>query len=346
VKRFNVEGRNRRSALKAQVQRAWTARTDPVQYAAIIQKTTPRQFGQTLELGDPCPDGLPNSLDQDVMLTPFEVLNGTPCTIDGAGTMSDLLHALDNFLSLRLDSGGILDIHVAFDEFMALQLDLFDQALDDNKRLFLDEIYRRVSAVAPVAAISDELRQRRTAALWTGLRRVFFHEVESETDDSAVEDEDPTWFRRRRPRIPHDGQAPANPSSGKPDDPDDASMDLGANHPPSTNATGGERFESSSTREYSNGEDEINDQLPNGEPMNGEPSWRILRRHFVSGHLPNGKPMNGEKITQFDAAKAFLGESKRMWNNVGRKIFLSVKTIRRILVCKDHPQIRRIRSEK
>jgi hypothetical protein len=187
------------------------------------------------------------------MMTPFEVLHGAPNSIGGVGTMQDLLHALDNFLSLRLVSGGIVNIHVAFDEFMALQLDLFDQALDDNKRLFLDEIHRRVSAVAPTTVVPDELRQRRTAALWTGLRRVFFHEVESEPENSAVEDEDPIWFRRRRVRFSHDGPTPVHPASDKPDDPDEASMDLGAHHPPSTNATSGKSFESSSTGEYSNG---------------------------------------------------------------------------------------------
>jgi hypothetical protein len=51
----------------------------------------------------------------------------------------------------------------------------------DNKRLFLDEIYRRVHGeTAPNNPVSDELRQQRTVALWAGLRRVYFAEPDLE----------------------------------------------------------------------------------------------------------------------------------------------------------------------
>jgi hypothetical protein len=89
--------------------------------------------------------------------------------------LSDVRHALDSFLSHRLDRGGISDINVVFDEFLAQQLRHFDLVLNDNKRLFLDEIYRRVHGeILPLVPVSDELRQQRTAALWAGLRRVYF----------------------------------------------------------------------------------------------------------------------------------------------------------------------------
>jgi hypothetical protein len=193
-------------------------------------------------------------------MTPHEAMYGTTC-VTGAETLTELSHALDSFLSLRLDSGRILDVNIAFDEFMSLQLDIYDRALDDNKRIFLDEIHRRMGGVTPKTTISDELRQSRTVALWAGLQRVFFHEIEPEAGDSVMDvsvpsHELPTMPRRRGPRMPTDMNAFALPFPDNPDDSDDAPMRPGTSTRPSVCDGNGEWCEPSSKREYSNGEDE------------------------------------------------------------------------------------------
>jgi hypothetical protein len=222
IKRFNVEGRNRRSILKARVQREWAARinegknrrsilqargTNPTQYEIDRQNTTPRIVDQMVVHEEPCPDSVTDS--------------STP----------DISFALDNFLSHRLVSGGILDVNVAFDEFLSLQLNKYDSDLCDNKRLFLDEIHRRKGGVTSEVDISDELRQKRTVVLWAGLRRVFFHEVEPESDDSVMEGASPINPRRRIPIISSDMNAPALHCSDEPDDSDDTPMHLGIGDP-------------------------------------------------------------------------------------------------------------------
>jgi hypothetical protein len=70
--------------------------------------------------------------------------------------------------------------------------------------------------------------------------------------------------------------------------------------------------------------DDFPEKDANGQPSNGKTgNWEQMNRHF-------SYPAN------FDAAKAFIGrqigESKGF---LGRKVFLTVKTIRRILACKE-----------
>jgi hypothetical protein len=94
--------------------------------------------------------------------------------------------------------------------------------------------------------VSDELLQMRTAALWSGLRRVYFHQVELDSDAPPLES-------RKRFRVPDDLNAPA-PRAQPHDDSDD---------PPSgTFPTSGARpvqpddaFDSPRAGGLSNGED-------------------------------------------------------------------------------------------
>jgi hypothetical protein len=83
VKRFNLEGRNRRSLLKARVHDVWSSRRNGL-----------------------VPDHL-----------------------------SNVHHELDSFLARRLGRGGIMDVNVVFDEFLALQLHQFDLVLRENKQV-------------------------------------------------------------------------------------------------------------------------------------------------------------------------------------------------------------------
>ncbi len=139
--------------------------------------------------------------------------------------LSEVHHALDSFLARRLDLGGILDANVVFDEFLEQQLHQFDLVLRENKRNFLDDIYLRVHGeLVPLAPVSDTLRQRRTAALWAGLRRVYFHVPE--TDDEEITDGDNALpnakpgSRRRTVRVSSGLNAPT-PILPPPDDSDD-----------------------------------------------------------------------------------------------------------------------------
>jgi hypothetical protein len=272
---------------------------------------------------EPCPDGVADSSILQSVMTPYEAVYGMPCFGKGDST-SDISFALDSFLAHRLDSGGILDVNVAFDEFLSLQLNKYDSDLCDTKRLFLDEIHRRKGGVTSKVDISDELHQKRTVVLWAGLRRVFFHEVEPETDDSVMDGSFPSGAspinpRRRIPRIPTDMNAPALHFFDESDmnDSDDTPMHPGIGDPPAAWTDKGEWFEPSSKGECSNGEDNGDDHLPNGE--------KITRCFPI-----------GEKISQFDTAKAFLKELHfPRIDYEKRKTFLSTKTIRRILACKE-----------
>ncbi len=76
-----------------------------------------------------------------------------------------------------------MDPEIALDEFREEQLATFDQNRQENKLLFLDEIRGNsdqagVSGAIEVDPASDYLLQQRTVALWAGLRRVYFNEVE------------------------------------------------------------------------------------------------------------------------------------------------------------------------
>ncbi len=137
-----------------------------------------------------------------------------------------------------------------FDAFLASQLEEFDLALNTNKRLFLDEIYRQGRGVAPQVEVPDELRRRRTAALWAGLRRIYLHEAEAEPgpEDLALGEPSPETrlpirARRRAPRAPNDLNALDPPVSGHPDDPDDASMGPGISRAPPNAGNDVEVFE-------------------------------------------------------------------------------------------------------
>ena len=119
-------------------------------------------------------------------------------------------------MARRLGTGGLLDINVVFDEFLSFQLDRFDGILQANKHSFLAEIYRRVNGRMESlrgGLISDELLQKRTAALWSGLRRVYFHQVELESEAPPLES-------RKRFRVPDDLNAPV-PRAPPHDDSDD-----------------------------------------------------------------------------------------------------------------------------
>jgi hypothetical protein len=193
---------------------------------------TPRDFNQTVVRDEPSPDGIPESSVQTTRMTPFEAVHGTQCQTGGEDEMITVNLALDAFLARRFTTGGVLDIGVVFDEFISSQLEKFDRLLDDNKRLFLDEIYSRLTdKIPPQETPFDTLRQQRTVALWAGLRRVYF--AEPEVEDDLIEDGSdslPTRLLSARNRnssrarvmnVSDDLFAPS-PDFGHPDDSDDA----------------------------------------------------------------------------------------------------------------------------
>jgi hypothetical protein len=218
-RRYNVEGRNRRSVLKARVHRAWTKKL-----ALSRNNLSRRTYSQEVVREAPTPDGVVVSSSQSIRTSPYEMLYGQPCPVDMTGLFDDVLeHALDAFLSQRLDAGGIIDVNVVYDEFLALQLDKFDRILDDNKRLFLDAIHSRIHGeTTPNGVVSDDLLQRRTAALWAGLRRVYFAEREPELDMNAESTTSLPWASRRVSCVSDDMNVPISRFFHPPDDPDDA----------------------------------------------------------------------------------------------------------------------------
>ncbi len=331
LKRFNLEGRNKRSILKARTQSAWTARTNP----------------------------------QSAEATNLQGLN------------PDVNRALDSFLSQRLLSGRILDVNVVFDEFLASQLHQFDSILNENKHLFLDAIHSRLGGetISP-EIVPDVLRQRRTAALWSGLRRVYFAEQESE---SALEDEFLAIApdsRRRVPRVNNDLHVPVPSRFGPPDDSDDAPS---GSHvfigPPAPIPE--DDLEQHSHDGFSNGEDEIgaNFGLASGENARSptmEMVTTVYKRATSLGKKvvqvdvaeafmsTNGKnpQMDEDDVTKGkdhpvkDKASDFIGGGKITTGNfigggpiisrvetvvtgLSRRMFLSVKTMRRILAAKE-----------
>jgi hypothetical protein len=270
LKKFNLEGRNRRSILKARISQAWGIRINPTR-----------------------------------------VLAQSP--IEGfVDPLADVQRALDVFLAHRWERtsaglGGILDPDVFFDEFLDSQLSQFDLVLNENKQLFIDEIYRRINgeAVSPIVA-SDELRQRRTAALWAGLRRVYFAELE--LDDEALTDDVSNFAdrqRRRLPRVPTDLHLPES-VFGPPGDPDDAPPGSG----PTTDVRGSnpsDGFEGSISHASSQGEngsssnaDQSSSDGQNREeqdrgPLNGERS-SCMMDSWLPGKKPEGINRKGLKL--------------------------------------------------
>jgi hypothetical protein len=182
LKRFNVEGRNRRNILRARIHQAWRSCTNPLNAAAVAHNNTDRIYTQDVIPEAPSAEGRINSVATLVTMTPHECVFGAPGPLNGADPLTDVKRALDVFLSrkfelTRLGLGGILNANVVFDEFLDFQLNQFDLVLNENKRSFVDEIYRRVNEeVDSPIVVTDELRQQRTVALWAGLRRVYFAE--------------------------------------------------------------------------------------------------------------------------------------------------------------------------
>jgi hypothetical protein len=204
IKQFDQEGRNRRNLFKAKIKQVWTSRAHP-------QPLTDEK-GET-----------PLADSTEVQISPDRDSE----SVDGfADSLVDVNFALDNFLARRLGTGGLLDINVVFDEFMFLQLGRFDETLQANKHLFLAEIYRRVNGRMESLGgglVSDELLQQRTAALWSGLRRVYFHQVEPEPDVDSQESS--PLLPRKRPRVPDDLNT-SEPRHPPPDDSDDPPSEL------------------------------------------------------------------------------------------------------------------------
>jgi hypothetical protein len=77
VKRFNVEGRNRRNLLKARVKRAWEIKRTARSTAAAIFNQTPRDFSLEVVRDEPSPDGIPDASTQRVMMAPREMLSAS-----------------------------------------------------------------------------------------------------------------------------------------------------------------------------------------------------------------------------------------------------------------------------
>jgi hypothetical protein len=304
VKRFNVEGRNRRAVLKARLQRAWYIRTHPSAVDVVRQNTTPRNFSFVAVRDESCPDGTPDTSTQSIIMTPHEAITGLPPPAEIADTLSDVNQALDSFLAYKLNAGGIRGVDVFWDEFLALQLQEFDNTLNDNKRMFLDNIYSRsIEEVESLTPVPDALRQQRTIALWAGLRRVYFAEPDVEDwmgDALPLEDPQHPFPRRKRvPRVPDDLHFPV-PDPEPPDDSDDAPTG-----PTSTCTTQAseDQFEVTVETGPSNGEDEdVNDGEQDRGRENGEndPANKMMSRwptnpvNRLGNKHSNGEQMNGE----------------------------------------------------
>jgi hypothetical protein len=268
TKRFQVEGRNRRHLLRARVLNAWETKRNASE-AIQTHNHTPMDFSTDIVQDEDSHDGIPHSCTQRVTMTPHEAMYGPSHSGDN-DVVSETRQALNAFLASRLDSGGIRDINVVFDEFLDLQLREFDSILQDNKRLFLDDIHHRVrGGVTSSPPVCDELRQQRTMALWAGLRRVYF--AEPDHDDPLINDSpDPSLAYlshsrcRRIPRVPEDLDIPG-PIHAPPDDPDDSSTGsvILVERPVLDN-----EFETSVPRDFSNGEGKTR------EPVSVK-SWKI-----------------------------------------------------------------------
>jgi hypothetical protein len=314
VRRFNIEGKNHRAILKGRIQRAWRARTHPHETVMEPQNVTSRDYQQELVCDESSSDGTPSSVVSGVAMTPYEAVYGTSPAPSGSDRFADVDHALDAFLAQLLGSAGILNLGVVFDAFLDQQLRQFELVLAENKRLFLDEIYSRANGEkAPIAVVSDELRQERTAALWAGLRRVYFAELEPEEGSlECPESSDPESARRRRrlptrgPRVPDDLH---HPGPGPPDDPGDAptgsSLLLGV----VSSSDFEEDCEYPSGSGYSNGEDVDG----NGDSNSGEQESVGIRSLSEGGSSSSPKLKElfllGERIEQFDTASAFVNHN-------------------------------------
>ncbi len=132
VRRFNIESRNRRAILKARIQRAWRARNHLQEAALVAHNTIPRVVQQEVVKDATSSDGNLGLLIQSVNVTPYEAVYGMYPPVNGADLLPDVHHALDAFLAQRLDSGGILNLDVVFDEFLAQQLNQFELVLIEN----------------------------------------------------------------------------------------------------------------------------------------------------------------------------------------------------------------------
>ncbi len=286
VSRFNAEGRHRRRNLKDVIGQAWNDRAKGglprgIARALAIHNATPRAFNAEVMHGNPCPDEIADAETRQVIMTPHEAIYGTPTPI----RLQDIDQALEAFLANRFGSGGIIDINVVFYEFQSMQLRQFDQALGENRQRFIAEIYSKCAPPKDQQQddADDPFREQRTKALWDGLRRVYFHEVEPEPNEEVMDE-----TRRTPPRVHDDLSLPFCIERGPRDDPDDAPSGLGFTstdrmpdidndldgfEPPAhedTESSNGENIGKSSTETML--EEDVNGQQPNGEPMTGEPS--------------------------------------------------------------------------
>jgi hypothetical protein len=318
IRRFNVEGRNRRSVLKAHVQRVWDARTRP-------------------------------SMGSEVASVGEDSLDGT------------LNRELNQFLSQRLDNGGILDPRIALDEFREKQLEVFDQNRQENKLLFLDEIrgdsgHAGDSGSSARDPASDYLLQQRTIALWAGLRRVYFHEAEavaSNGEDSpygvSPNGEDST-------RLPANGEGLAhlagylNPFSASPNGEDSARVSENGEDSPFRTARVSDNGEDSPLRARFNieqayfgsemgipaGDDasDENDDVEMDEVDDVEiPGFSRYHDKYEAAVALQPLPESRGGASEIPSPQKKPKETLRSY--VSRKIMLSVKTIRRILACKE-----------
>ncbi len=248
-------------------------------------------------------------------MDPIEVQIGSERDSDSlvnglSDSIVDVNFALDNFLARRLGTGGILDINVVFDEFMSLQLYKFDEVLQANKHLFLAEIYRRVNGSMDSLSdglVSDELLQRRTAALWAGLRRVYFHEVEQEPEAALSDD---SFLSRKRSRVPDDLNTPVPRIQLQPDDPDDSPAGPSLISVPLPYQPADD-FDSPRTDCLSNGEDIDDGDIDDGRTKHDDgEKWEVKWSPDLDDitKLAKGFPL-GEKLPQLDFAKDFTHRS-------------------------------------
>ncbi len=144
----------------------------------------------------------------------------------------------------------LVDEQIAFEDFMSQRLlAQYDQDFEMKKESFLDDLRCSTldvdlfpNAVSPNSADTsvDDLRLRRTEALWAGLCRVYFGEIE---DPDGSGDREPSAKKPRNrqtvadfkrdvmetqlrirhlsPRVPDDLNTPYSPPSRRPDGDDD-----------------------------------------------------------------------------------------------------------------------------
>jgi hypothetical protein len=306
IRRFNVEGRNRRSVLKAHMQRVWDARARPP-------------------------------------VAPEVVSVGVDTSLDGT-----LHRELDQFLSQRLDSGGILDPRIALDEFREKQLATFDQNRQENKLLFLDEIrgdsgHAGDSGTPASDSASDYLLQQRTIALWTGLRRVYFHEAEEIFPNGENLPYCVSPNGEDSARLPANGENLAhlaryfNPFSASPNEEDSARLsDYGEDRPLMTSfnteqAYFGSEMDIQAAGDAPDDDDDVEMDVVDDVEM---PEFSRYHDKYEAAVVLQPFPASRDAASEIHPNQ-IQKPKETLRSYVSRKIMLSVKTIRRILACKE-----------